>query len=212
MSAETPASAAAMQQGFEQLKAGAFEDAIDSFTACLAIQPRQSDGAERGQPDAALARRGRGMAFQQLQRWAEAAEDFSAARDLAPQELDNWVDLGISLSGDKRFYPALEVFDTLLAQHPTYFRGHLEVGLLHVRLGAIPKGREHLQRALTCRPTSEQRRKVEALLGEQARMDHKRWYRPDFEALHRQEQVAAEHGWPARLRRWWQARRSASSK
>ena len=115
-----------------------------------------------------------------------AAADFRAARDLMPDDPDHWVDLAVSLAMDDQAYPAIEVFETLLARSPECVRGRVELGLLYLRLGAIPKGREHLQEALTHRPTPAQRQLIQAALREQDKLDRKRLYRPDFEALHRQ--------------------------
>ncbi len=166
-----------MQQAYEQLTEGKFEEAVETFSAAVALEPQEGAGL-----------RGRGLAYIELKQWALAAADFEAARTLVPGDADNWVDLGVSLARDDRIYPAIEVFETLLVQQPDCVRGHLELGLLHLRLGAIPKARQHLQDALAHRPTLAQRRLIESILREQDKMDHKRFYRPDFEALHQQRQ------------------------
>ena len=127
------------------------------------------------------------MAYGQLQKAALAAADFQAARDLDPSDGDNWVDLAISLALDHRVYPALEVLETLLAQQPDFVRGRIEVGLLYLRVGAIPKGRQELQRALESRPSVAQRQQIQSVLREEDRLDKKRLYRPDFETLHQQQ-------------------------
>ena len=165
-----------VRQGYEQLTAGRYEEAVETLSAALAMTPGE-----------AQALRGRGLARVQLKHWPLAAADFRAARDQAPADLDNWIDLGTSLSMDQQIYPALAIFDRLLADHPDCVRGHIEVGLLHIRLGAISKGRTHLQIALARRPTLAQRRFIESMLHEQERLDRKRYYRPDFEALRRQQ-------------------------
>ena len=74
---------------------------------------RRAAGAADPAQDA-RALRGRGLAYLQVKRWSLAAADFEAARQVAPDDPDNWVDLGVSLAGDNQIYPALEVFDTLL--------------------------------------------------------------------------------------------------
>lgn len=164
-----------VQQGYEHLNDGALPEALDTFSAALAIEP-----------DAPNALRGRGLVQMQLKHWRDAAEDLRRARDLAPEEADLWVELGMSLAMDGRVYPALEVFETLLATHPTCVRGRLEMGLLYLRLGAIPKGRQQLEEALTHRPTPAQRQAVQSILNEQRKLDRKRSYRPDFDALQKQ--------------------------
>ena len=170
------ASKTLVRQGYEQLAEGRFEEAAETFSAALSVDPQEP---------AAL--RGRGLGCVQLKQWPSAAADFAAARNLAPEDPENWVDLGICLAADGKVYPAIETFEALLAKRPAYVRGHIELGLLHVRLGAIPRGRQQLQQALACRPSIAERRFIEATLREQDRLDPKRYYRPDFEALRRQQ-------------------------
>ena len=188
---DRPAETLLMQQAYEQLQDGRFEDAVETFSASLLVGPHDAD-----------ARRGRGLAYLQLKRWALAAADFAAARDLAPDDADNWIDLGVSLAMDNKIYPAIEALETLLATQPDCERGHLTLGMLHLTLGAIPKGRAELERALACRPTREQRRFIESMLHEQSQLDRKRFYRPDFEALHRQHALDASTSLTKRLRQW----------
>ena len=181
-----------MQQAYEQLQTGRFEEAVETFSTSLSLQPRT-----------AQALRGRGLAYAQLQRWPLAVADFRAVHELAPEDLETWVDLATSMSMiHEQTYQAIEQFEQLLNAHPDCLRGQFELGMLHLRLGAIPKGRQHLQHALACRPSFEQRRQIESILGQQDKLDHKRFYRPDFEALHQQEmKQAADFG--ERLRSWW---------
>lgn len=190
-----------MQQAYDQLHDGRFEEAVETFSASLALDPRETH-----------ALRGRGLAHRQLKRWSLASADFEAARTLAPDDPDNWVELALNLAMDNQIYPALDVFDTLLARQPHCARGYLELGLLHLRLGAIPKGRHELQQALSCRPTLAQRRLIESVLHEQDQLDRKRYYRPDFEALRRQrqEEGASSH-WLQGVRALWKRFRGRSS-
>ena len=134
-------------------------------------------------PDEAVALRDRAVAHFQRKAWAEARADFARARELDPSDLESWVGLGMSLAMVNEIYPAIEVFETLLAGHPDYARGHLQLGLLYYKLCVTAKGRTHLERALACRPTLAQRRLIEGVLQEQAKLDQRRYYRPDFEAL-----------------------------
>ena len=154
------------------LREGWFERAVEEFTAALARSP-----------ELAGAYRGRALAYIQLKRLAEAREDFARARELDPEDLERWVGLGLSLAMAHEIYPALEVFETLLANHPDYVRGHLQLGLLYYKLCVTSKGRWHLERALACRPALAERRQIEEVLQEQAKLDRGRYYRPDFAAL-----------------------------
>ena len=196
---EDPAFDTLVKQGYDQLTAGRFEEAVETFSASLMVGPREAN-----------ALRGRALAYAQLKQWALAAKDFSVARDVNPDETDNWVDLGVCLAMDNQAYPAIAVFEALLTNHPACLRAHLELGRLHLRLGAIPKGREHLQQALASRPTLDQRRLIEFMLSEQDTLDKKRLYRPDFAAFHQQPQRASSRGLIQTIRAWFRRRWSPS--
>ena len=168
-------------QAAEQLSDGRLDEAVATFSSVLAMAPQE-----------VAALRGRGVAYGQLKRWVDAAADFLAARDLKPEDWDIWVDLAISLATEHQMYPAIDVLDTLLAKQPDFVRGRIELGLLHLRLGAIPKGCQELQRALASRPSPAQRQLIQSVLHEQERLDKKRIYRPDFEQLHQQSGPALE--------------------
>lgn len=174
MSDLPPAAETLRAQGFEQLQAGLLDEAVETFSTCLSLQP-----------DDAVALRGRGLAYTQLKQWPPALADFRAAAALQPDDPDNWVDLGFSLGMDDQVYPAIDIFETVLAKHPQHVRGHFQLGLLYFRLAAIAKGREQMQAALAAKPSLEERRAIEAVLREQDRLDKQRYYRPDFEALNK---------------------------
>jgi len=167
---------AMMDQGFEQLQAGRFEDAINAFTACVAVYP------ETGK--AVL---GRAIARFQVKDWKAAENDFRRARDLDPEEPENWLGLGMSLAMQSEIYPALEVLEKLNARFPDFVRGYVQLGMLHIKIGAVTKGRGYLEQALQHRPSLAERQLIESTLKEQATRDHKRYYRPDFEALRKRK-------------------------
>jgi tetratricopeptide (TPR) repeat protein len=166
-----------VDQAYTHLKEGQFERAVEEFTACLSSRP-----------DEVSAWRGRGIAQFQLKNWKDAASDFSKAKDLDPEDLESCVGLGMSLAMDLKIYPAIDVLETLLERHPQYARGHIQLGLLYFRLCVTAKGYDHMKRALASRPTLAERRLIEKTLNEQKTLDKKRFYRPDFEALRRQNQ------------------------
>lgn len=188
-----------MEQAYEQLRDGQLEEAVETFSASLAITPSEPN-----------ALRGRGLAYAQLKRWSSAAADFDAAKTLAPDVEDNWVDLGVSLAMEHQMYPAIDVLEALLTRRPECVRGHLELGRLHLALGAITKGRQQLQKALACRPTLPERRLIESILQEQAHLDRKRLYRPDFAALHQQE-LGRGVSWMQRFRTLFTRSRKAKT-
>ena len=161
-------------QAYEQLRQGLYEDAVLTFASCLALEPNDP-----------VALQGRAIAWFQLKKWPEAQADFAAARAGNPDEPENWIGLGISLAMQHQIYPAIDAIEALLAKQPAYVRGYIQLGLLYLRLGLIPKGRAVMQQALAHRPTLDERRFVESTLKEQAQLDKKRYYRPDFEALRR---------------------------
>ena len=165
------------QQAYEQLREGRFEEAVETFSVALSLCPQEVE-----------ALRGRGWAYAELNRWTLAEADFRQAKEAVPENVDYGIDWANSLAMDNQVYRAIEVFEELLARQPDCLRAHLELGRLHFRLGAIPKGRQCLQHALRCRPSGAQRQRITATLQEQDRLDRKRYYRPDFEALNRQRQ------------------------
>ena len=161
------------------LRTGAFEQAIEQFTACVTRDPAN-----------AAAYQGRALARFRLKQWPAAVEDFTTARQLDPHDRENGVGLGMSLAMDHRVYEGIAVLEELLAAHPDYARGHIQLGLLYYQLCATRKGREQLDRALACRPSLAERQLIERVLGEQQRLDRQRYYRPDFEALRTQRNAA----------------------
>ena len=164
--------ASALEEAQASLRDGAFERAIELFTEGLANDPDNAD-----------AYRGRALAHVQLKHWSSAIADFTNARQLHPEDQESWVGLGMSLAMDSRVYEAIDVFHTLLAAHPDYARGHIQLGLLYFQLCATGKGRREMADALACRPSLAERRVIEQVLKEQDALDKKRYFRPDFEAL-----------------------------
>lgn len=159
-------------QGFEFLQAGQFDDAIDAFTTCLAVYP-----------ETAKAFLGRAIARFQIKDWKLSEQDFRRANALNVQEPEGRVGLGVSLAMQNKIYPALDVFEALLTDFPDFVRGYIQLGMMQIKLGAISKGREYLNQALTHRPSLAERQFIESVLKEQQTLDAKRHYRPDFEAL-----------------------------
>lgn len=176
-----------LAEGYQQLQAGGIEKAIEVFSTCLVMEPRE-----------ARAFRGRGFCHAQLKQWDKAADDFSSAKQINPDDVDSWIELGISLAMQNEIYPAIRVFEELLAMHPGSSKAHLQLGLLYLKLCMIRKGRDELQAAVACHPTLAQRRLIEETLYEQDKLDRGRYYRPDFEALHRQKSGAFDA-----LAAWW---------
>ncbi len=168
-----------LEKGFAQLKEGYFEDAIQTFTDCLNIEPT-----------AAPAYRGRAISHFKIAHWVEAAADFKKAQELDPKDLDNQVGFAMSLAMNNKIYEAIDVFENLLKAHPQYVRGHVQLGQLYYRVGLIPKGHAQMEQALASRPSLEERRMIEGVLKEQKTLDKKRYYRPDFEALNKNNQSA----------------------
>lgn len=186
-----PALHALIDQAFEQLAEGVYEEAVETFSAALAVEPQQL-----------RALRGRGLAHAHLKRWSLALADFHAVTELAPDDVDSRIDWANSLAMDTQVYEALTIFEYVLDRWPKNVRAHIELGRMHFRVGAVTKGREQLQRALTCRPTRAQRQLITDILQEQDHLDRKRAYRPDFEALRKQRQPSPMSGWISRA---WRA-------
>ena len=171
-------------KAFQQLKEGSFEDAKESFAHYLQLEP-----------NVGKAYYGRAMASFQLKEWASAVEDFQKSKDLDPENLDGWIGLGMSLAMVNKIYEAEDVFTELLARHPEYVRGHIQLGQLYYRLGLIPKGHAQMEAGIKARPTLAERQLIERLLKEQKALDKKRYYRPDFEALSKENERTAANSW-----------------
>ncbi len=164
------------EQGFEELRQGAYEQAINTFTACLAQAPQASE-----------AFRGRATAEFQLKQWQTALADFKQAHALDPEQLENWIGLGMSLAMNNDIYGAIGTLETLLEKSPNYARGHIQLGLLYYKMCMTAKGREHMEKALASRPVLDERRFIEDILRKEKELDAKRFYRPDFEALRKKK-------------------------
>ena len=161
-----------LEQGLAHLGEGLFEDAIDALSACLALDPRD-----------VKALHGRAMARFKIKQWADAEADFAAATRLKEEDPELWSGLALSMAMQNKIYPAIAVFETLLERRPSYTQGRIELGLLNLKIGAIDRGRDHLEKALASRPTLAQRRLIESNLTEQKNLDKNRYYRPDFDRL-----------------------------
>ena len=161
-----------LKHAHAQLTEGYFENAIEAFSECLLIEPCQAE-----------AYRGRALAHFQLKSWTAAISDFRNAKELNPEDPENWVGLGMSLAMVNQIYESIDVFEALLAKYPQYARGHFQLGRLYYQLGIIKKGHAQLELALASRPSLAERRMIEELKKEQQTLDKKRFYRPDFEEL-----------------------------
>ena len=163
-----------MEQAYGRLKEGYFEEAIEVFSECLLSEPAEP-----------LAYQGRAMAHFQLKQWKPAAQDFLKAKELNPEDPETWIGLAMSLAMANEIYEAIDIFEQLLSRQPQCIRAHIQLAQLYYRLGVITKGHQQLDKALAARPSLTERRTIEQLKEEQLKLDKKRYYRPDFEALHR---------------------------
>lgn len=166
---------AMLEQGFSELRDEKFEEAVETFSACHALETKN---------DSAL--RGRGLAYIRLDKAALAENDFRVARDLNNKEPENWMGIAVSLAMQKKIYESITIYEDLLRFMPNYVPGYIQLGRLQFKMGVISKGRDYYKKALNLRPTPEQRRVIEATLKEQVKLDQKRFYRPDFEQLRAQ--------------------------
>lgn len=161
-----------LEQAFKQLSEGSAEGAAEAFSSVVLAFP-----------DEPAAYRGRAVANFQRKAWKEAKSDFERAKHLEPSEPENWLGYGMSLAMQLEVYPALKVLEEMTQQFPTFVRGFVQLANVQFKLGAISKGKEILRHALTLRPTRAERSQIEATLNEQEKLDARRYYRPDFEAL-----------------------------
>ena len=180
-----------IEKAYGQLEEGHYEEAIEAFSDCLLLEPGEARGYY-----------GRGIAHLRLKKWGAAVLDFQKAKELNPENLEGWVALAMSLAADNKIYEAIEVFEGLLARNPQYVRGHIQLARLYYRLGIIAKGHKQLDTALCSRPSLPERKLIEELKNEQLALDKRRYYRPDFEALHQQERDRPP-GFLNRMRNLW---------
>ncbi|HTL71173.1 MAG TPA: tetratricopeptide repeat protein [Candidatus Eisenbacteria bacterium] len=180
---------AALDQAASLLREGRFDEAVEAFSACIL--------KEQG---VAEAHYGRARAYFFLQKWDRARADYARTRELSPEILDGWVGEGICLAMEGAVYDAFAVFEKLLEANPGYTRGHIQLGILYYKLGLIPKGHRQMETALESRPAPSERRQILQFLKEQKALDKRRHYKPDFEAL-RKENQTSEGGWMKSLRK-----------
>jgi len=169
-----------IDQAYELLMGGNFEDAVKAFSNCLSLEPQE-----------ARIYRGRGVAYFQLKRWKLAITDFEKARQLDYEEPSSWMGLAMSFVMDSKIYEAIDVYEKLLARKPRFIRAHIQLALLYYRLGIISKGHHQLDIALNSGSTLTERKRIEDLKNEQLALDKKRYYRPDFQALREQNQAGS---------------------
>jgi len=166
-----------IDQAYELLTEGYFEDAVKTFSGCLSLEPAE-----------AKIYRGRGMAYFKLKNWKLAIADFEKAKQLDCEDPISWMGLAMSLVMDSKIYEAIDVYEALLALKPRFIRAHIQLALLYYRLGIINKGHYQLDLALDFGPSLEERKRIVDLKNEQLLLDKKRYYRPDFQALREQNQ------------------------
>ena len=167
-----------LQHAQAQLAEGYFENAIEAFSEYLLVQSSEAKAYE-----------GRGLAYFKIKNWSAALANFETAKQLNPDEPENWVGVAMSLAMQNEIYKAIDVFNELLAKYPEYARGHMQLGMLYYRLGVIKKGHEQMDLALASRPSLVERRTIEGYKKEQMLLDKKRFYRPDFEELRRKNKT-----------------------
>lgn len=161
-----------MEQAYGRLKEGYFEEAVERFSECVLLEPAEP-----------RAYSGRAMGYFQLKQWSLAASDFLKAKELDPSDPENWIGAAMCLAMENQIYEAIRIFEELLSLQPQCVRAHIQLGQLYYRLGVIAKGHAQMELALASRPSLAERREIGRLKGEQLVLDKRRYYRPDFEAL-----------------------------
>lgn len=133
----------------------------------------------------------RAMAQFRQRLWKGAMADFKAARALDPGDPEAWLGEALCLAVTGDVYPAMEAFEALLVGHPEFVRGRIQAARFYFKLVVPAKGRAHLNAALAADPSADERREITAMMAEQEKLDRKRIYRPDFEALRRRKAARA---------------------
>lgn len=165
-----------IQQGYNHLMEEQYSEAIDVFSACIAVNPEEIS-----------ALRGRAIARFQMKEWVSAEGDFFKAMSLDDKEPEHSLGYAMSLAMQLKIYPAIAQLEALLQSRPDFVRAYIQLGLLQLRIGAIAKGKELFEEALKHAPKKEERKFIESTLSEQKKLDQKRYYRPDFHALNQKK-------------------------
>jgi tetratricopeptide (TPR) repeat protein len=163
-----------LSQAEDQLKKGYLKEAQEGFSKVL-----------EKSPELVPALVCRAIASFKLKQWEKAEADFVKAKGLDGSDTEAWLGLGMSLAMQEKVQAALGVLEDMLLLHPGFVRGRIQTAGLYYKLCLTTKGKAHLNAALEGYPSPEERHAIEAILSEQSKLDQKRIYRPDFEALRR---------------------------
>lgn len=106
------------------------------------------------------------LALAQQEKYAEAEESFTYAREIAPEDkkelvygnqhkffVDNY-NQGITRNSTKNYDEAVEFFKKAVAVEPTYAKGHVNLGVAYSMLGENDKALAAFQEAVRVDPTS----------------------------------------------------------
>ena len=147
-----------LEKAFAQLNEGSFEDAIESFTDCLLLDPSE-----------AKAYQGKALANFKIKNWPAALSDFKKAKELNPADPENGIGVAMCLAMTQEIYPAIDMLEAVIKEHPQNTRAIIQLGTLYYKLGIIKKGHAAMEQALTSRPTLEERRMIEESMKQQDR-------------------------------------------
>ena len=110
-------------------------------------------------------------------------------------DVESSLKIAMGLVMENKIYPAIKIYEDILASHPDHVATHIQLGLLQYKLCAVSEGNKHMEAALKARPALEERRLIEKTLKEQKELNKGRYIRPDFEALSRANRNRSGQSW-----------------
>jgi len=139
--ARQPSAAAYCVQGAARGDLGSLAEAVTSFDAAIALDPKCVE-----------AHHSRGIVLQQLQRSEEARAAFESALALRPRSAELWSNLGNVLRRMQRLPEALASCETALALRPDLGLAHNNRGLVLQALRRYEEAAASYERALALQP------------------------------------------------------------
>ena len=172
-----------LRAGYSSLQNADNTTAIERFNACLLEEPGLAPALE-----------GRGAAHFKLEQWPEAEADFAEVLKAAPGNSEARLGYALCLIRQESVPKGLDLMESLVAEEPNFVRARINLATLYFKLGVPKKGREQMAEAQKRHPSPEQRHEIDSCLKEQNKLDQKRIYRPDFQALKLKDRFAGFFG------------------
>lgn len=135
---------------------GRYALALEKANQAIALDPQNADARDNA-----------GLALFHLGRYAEAQAAFARATELRPENALYWNNLAGALREQGQLEEAEKVMrEQALARDPSLPVGHLNLGLIYLRMGRFEEAAEELRQALALLPAGEDTAAVWGDLGQ----------------------------------------------